>query len=64
MTPKELIQYMDDPNKLNALTETEISEIVKKYPYFQTGHLLLVKNLQITQKPQFLRQLEKSSQNY
>lgn len=44
MKRENLIGYMADPASLNQSTLPEIEELAKTFPYFQTAHLLLVRN--------------------
>ncbi len=46
MTRDQMLRYLDDPSVLNERTLGELREILDEYPYFQTGHLLYVRNLQ------------------
>ena len=46
MTRDQMLRYLDDPSALNERTLGELREILDEYPYFQTGHLLYVRNLQ------------------
>jgi len=46
MTRDQLLRYLDDPSGLNERTLGELKEILDEYPYFQTGHLLYIRNLQ------------------
>lgn len=42
-----LINYIDKPEKLNQNSLKDLSELVGKYPFFQTLRLLHIKNVQI-----------------
>src|SRR5674476_344697 len=46
MTRDQMLRYLDDPSLLNERTLGELREILEVYPYFQTGQLLYVRNLQ------------------
>jgi len=46
MTRDQMLRYLDDPSLLNERTLGELREILEEYPYFQTGQLLYVRNLQ------------------
>jgi hypothetical protein len=46
MTPETLIHYLESPEKLNNISLEELSELIQKYPFFQTARLLHIKNIQ------------------
>jgi hypothetical protein len=46
MRADRLIQFLDHPENLQASSLSVLEEWVNKYPFFQTAHLLRVKNLQ------------------
>ena len=46
MTRDQLLRYVNDPFALNERTLGELREILDEYPYFQSAHLLYVRNLQ------------------
>ncbi len=46
MTRDQMLRYIDDPTLLNERTLGELREILDEYPYFQTAHLLYIRNLQ------------------
>src|SRR5512133_3813914 len=48
MQQQTLIQYLRFPAKLNSDSLPELLEIRKLYPYFQTAHLLVLKNRFVT----------------
>ena len=47
MTSDQILRYIDDPSTMNERTLGELREILDEYPYFQTAHLLYIRNLQI-----------------
>ncbi len=44
---KQLIEYVNNPETLSNSSISDLSETIRKYPYFQTAHLLYLKNLYI-----------------
>jgi hypothetical protein len=54
----ELIKYIRHPGKLNHETLDEIILIKEQYPYFQTIHLLVVKNLYLMGDARYQSELE------
>ena len=60
MNKKEFINYLEHPNLLNNKSIDEINELINEYPYFQTAHLLSVKNLHNIESIRFTNQLKKS----
>jgi len=61
MTRDQMLRTLDDPSVLNERTLGELREILDEYPYFQTGHLLYVRNLQNTSNFRFSGQLKISA---
>lgn len=45
MTLEQMIHYLENPDQLNEKTLVELKEILDEYPYFQSAHLLYVRNL-------------------
>lgn len=45
MTKQDFIQYLSEPEKLNGHSVEKLEKLVSEYPYFQTAHLLYLKNL-------------------
>jgi len=41
----EFLKWMDEPDLLNEEAEQKLIQIIQKYPYFQTAHLLYLKLL-------------------
>lgn len=58
MNRSGFISYLKNPEKLSGDNATDISNIVKDFPYFQTAHLLYVKNLYNQNSIQYDRQLK------
>jgi tetratricopeptide (TPR) repeat protein len=46
MSPETLIKYIESPEELDNRCLNALSEIINKYPFFQTARLLHIKNLQ------------------
>jgi len=61
MTRDQLLHYLEDPSKLNERTLGELREILDEYPYFQSAHLLYVRNLQQEHNFRFAGQLKTSA---
>lgn len=53
MNNKELLDYINNNEILGENTLQDITSLIKEYPYFQTAHLLLTKNLFMTDKNKF-----------
>ena len=58
MTREQMVRYIDDPSGLNERTLGELREILDEYPYFQSAHLLYVRNLQSEGNFRFSGQLK------
>ncbi len=58
---EDLIKYIKDPGELGESTLKEIKELLDDYPYFQSAHLLYLKNLQNTGKQLELNSVLKKS---
>ena len=58
MTRDQMLRYLDDPSLLNERTLGELREILDEYPYFQTAHLLYIKNLQLENNFRYQGQLK------
>ena len=58
MTREQLLRYIDNPSALNERTLGELREILDEYPYFQSAHLLYVRNLQSESNFRFSGQLK------
>jgi hypothetical protein len=58
MTRDQMLRYLDNPTALNERTLGELREILDEYPYFQSAHLLYVRNLQSESNFRFSGQLK------
>ncbi len=58
MTREQMLRYIDEPSVLNERTLGELREILDEYPYFQTAHLLYIRNLQSESNFRFSSQLK------
>jgi tetratricopeptide (TPR) repeat protein len=58
MTRDQLLRFINDPSALNERTLGELREILDEYPYFQSAHLLYVRNLQQEHNFRFASQLK------
>ena len=45
MNREEFISYINNPSLLDKKSLPEISELLVEFPFFQSGHLLFLKNL-------------------
>ncbi len=61
MNREEFISFIKDPGKLDKKSLPEINELVEEFPYFQTGHLLFLKNLHLLDHIRFGSQLKSSA---
>lgn len=61
MNRERLYQYIENPHSLNERSLIELEEILKEYPYFQTAHLLYLRNLKMLGHLRFNKQLRISS---
>src|SRR5674476_1629877 len=61
MTRDQMLRYLDDPSLLNERTLGELREILEEYPYFQTGQLLYVRNLQYMSNFRYASHLKTSA---
>jgi len=61
MNKKEFYSYITNPDVLNKLSLSEITSLVNDYPFFQTGHLLLLKNLYLIEDIEFENKLKSSA---
>jgi tetratricopeptide (TPR) repeat protein len=57
MTKSEITQLMTSPERLNEKTLNNLILIRTEYPFFQTAHLLSIKNLQNVGSPDFKKNL-------
>jgi len=58
MTRDQMMRYLDVPSALNDRTQGELREILDEFPYFQTAHLLYIRNLQNENNFRFAGQLK------
>ncbi len=58
MTRDQMLRYLDDPSALNERTLGELREILDEFPYFQSAHLLYIRNLQVERNFRFSGQLK------
>ncbi len=61
MNKKEFYSYIDRPKNLSKSSLPEISALVNDYPFFQTGHLLLLENLYFIEDIEFENRLKSSA---
>jgi len=61
MLKKEIIKYLENSSALNDYSMSELSGIIKKYPFFQTAYLLFILNLKNINDPRFKEYLERYS---
>ena len=58
MTCDQMLRCLDDLSVLNERTLGELREILDEYPYFQSAHLLFVRNMQRERNFRFSGQLK------
>ena len=63
MNREEFISYINNPSLLDKKSLPEISELLVEFPFFQSGHLLFLKNLHNLDHIRFGSQLKKSAAN-
>lgn len=61
MNRERFIEYLDNPGKLDGSHIDDIRGVLQEYPYFQTGHMLLVKTLNNIRDLRFSNQLKISA---
>jgi len=61
MNRDQFLKYVHRPEDLNQESLKDIQELLSEFPYFQTGHLLLLKNLHNVKSIRFENQLKVSS---
>lgn len=61
MNRDEFLKYLEHPGQLDKRSILEIHELLNEFPYFQTAHMMLLKNLYILGNIKFDRQLRKSA---
>ncbi|UCH15570.1 MAG: hypothetical protein JSV22_06300 [Bacteroidales bacterium] len=57
MERQDLIKYLSNPENLDNESIRGIAELADQYPYFQTAHLLTVKNLYLINSKDFISKL-------
>ena len=60
MNKEQFYFYLGESYPLDSISNDNISEIIREYPYFQTAHILLLKNLFIQKNYKFDKQLKYS----
>ncbi len=45
MTSKQFFKYLLEPEQMNDSTVVEMEQLIKQFPYFQTGHLMYLQAL-------------------
>ena len=58
MTRDQILKCIDDPSILKERTLGELREILDEFPYFQTAHLLYIRNLQTENNFRYSTQLK------
>ena len=61
MNSQQFSELLNDPGSTNARSLTLLEDIVKRYPYCQSGHLLYTCNLFREEDPQYPAQLKKAA---
>jgi len=61
MNREEFLKYMESPGQLDKRSILEMHELLNEFPYFQTAHLMLLKNLYVLGNIKFDSQLKKSA---
>jgi hypothetical protein len=61
MEKTDLLNYIINPASLNDESLTKVSDLAENYPYFQTAHLLAVKNLQNVSSNNFTSYLRRTA---
>ena len=61
MKESDIIKYIETPSLLNNADTNQFQNLVKKYPFYQTVHILLLKSLSIQYPNKFEEQLQESS---
>lgn len=61
MEKEEIIKYISNPHGLNEYSFSELRALLRKYPYFQTAHQLLLLNLKNINDPRFKEFLKQSA---
>ena len=61
MNRDKFIEYLENPEKLNAENAEDIRVVLQEFPYFQTAHMLLVKALSNSKDLEFGSRLKVSA---
>ncbi|MDD2380289.1 MAG: tetratricopeptide repeat protein [Mariniphaga sp.] len=61
MQQEKFYSIIENPGVIHADSLIELREIIKKYPYFQAGWILYLKNLKDTENPEFETILKKTA---
>ncbi len=61
MNREEFLKYLESPGQLDKRSILEMHELLNEFPYFQTAHLMLLKNLYVLGNIKFDSQLKKSA---
>lgn len=61
MNREEFISYINNPGLLDKKSVVDMQELLAEYPYFQTAHLLFLKNLHNLENIRFSSQLKISA---
>lgn len=61
MNREEFLKYLESPGQLDKRSILEIHELLNEFPYFQTAHLMLLRNLYVLGNIKFDSQLKKSA---
>ena len=61
MNREEFLKYLESPGQLDKKSILEMHELLNEFPYFQTAHLMLLKNLYVLGNIKFDSQLKKSA---
>ncbi len=61
MNREDVITFINEPGRLDQSTLTDVGDLMESFPYFQTAHLLKVKNLHNINSLEFNNALRYSS---
>jgi hypothetical protein len=61
MNSQEILKYIKNPDLLSGTTLPRLEQLVKEYPWFQTGWILYAKNLEILKHEDYLSVLSHTS---
>ncbi len=61
MNQEKFYALLENPSLLNRETEEELHSLTIKYPFFQTGWILWLKNLRATGNPEFDNALKRAA---